>query len=132
MKCLLLLLIVLVKENFAEYQNHLQLIHQQKIFTKHSHHSAKSFNDDDLCENQLTQFSEALAKSEDWAVRLTDTWAKIQAGYLSGNSMNLGNFDGCVNFKHDSIQGQHCWVTFSAGENSTLENDREDLSLRKL
>ena len=89
------------------------------------------------CETQLNLFSEALESSEPWAVRLMDTWAKIRAGYLSGNILNFGDFDSCVKFKHDLgangvLKGQHCWVHVTALENSTLNKVRSDLSLKNL
>lgn len=111
---------------------------QQKLIPSvtSSFASTKVFNDA-VCDNHLNLFSNALSNNEDWAVKLMDTWAKISAGYLSGNTMNLGDFDHCVRFRYDTIssgkiQGQHCWVPLSALPNSTLETDNTDLNLRKL
>ncbi|KAG5684551.1 hypothetical protein PVAND_013777 [Polypedilum vanderplanki] len=84
-----------------------------------------------LCQSQLAEFTQALSESQEWAVRLVDTWAKVGAGYLSGNIMNLGDFDSCVKFRHENFQGQHCWVTISALPNSTLESDSNDINLKK-
>lgn len=66
-----------------------------------------------------------------------DTWAKIRAGYLSGNVINFSDFDTCINFEHDTttsgiIRGQHCWVLLAALPNSTLDDNRADLSLKNL
>lgn len=109
--------------------------HQRKISQKIKISSA-SINDE-LCDSQLSLFSTALQNSELWAVRLMDTWAKIQAGYLSGNVRNYGDFDSCINFEHDTsssgiIRGQHCWVSLTALPNSTLDDNRTDLSLKNL
>lgn len=83
--------------------------------------------DDDLCSRQLNHFDGALSSRQKWAVELFDTWAKIQSGALIGNLNNPGIFTKCVNFRHETevanletIQGQHCMVTFVAIENATF------------
>lgn len=75
--------------------------------------------DNEKCQNQLNLFTQALEARESWALQLFDTWAKIQAGFLAGNSQNLGNFDHCVRFRYETelsglFQGQHCYVQFQA------------------
>ncbi|KAG5684553.1 hypothetical protein PVAND_013778 [Polypedilum vanderplanki] len=107
-----------------------QLINHKQLF-QFDNQVPKRYNDA-LCQSQLAQFSQALSESQEWAVRLVDTWAKIGAGYLSGNNMNLGDFDSCVKFRYENFQGQHCWVTFTALPNSTLESDSNDINLKKL
>lgn len=44
-----------------------------------------------------------------------DSWAKIPAGILKGNSFDFGNFDECAEIKYDTmvsnagvVQGQYC------------------------
>lgn len=53
-----------------------------------------------------------------------DSWTKFPSGVLSGNTMDLGNFDQCVSLKHDTkstaygeIRGQHCIVYYGATDN---------------
>ncbi|XP_070501268.1 nose resistant to fluoxetine protein 6-like [Chironomus tepperi] len=51
--------------------------------------------------------------------------------------MNIGDFDTCVKFEHHTasskiFSGQHCLIGLSALPNSTLDNDRNDLSLKHL
>ncbi|KAG5670208.1 hypothetical protein PVAND_000486 [Polypedilum vanderplanki] len=115
------------------FLNLLNLFETQENFIKN--HSlilpqSKNYNYDELCRKQLLKFSQALIENQDWAIRLFDTWAKIQASYLRGNSMNVGDFHSCVKFRYDEIQGQHCLVTFSALTNSTSENDVKDFNLK--
>ncbi|KAG5681173.1 hypothetical protein PVAND_010631 [Polypedilum vanderplanki] len=91
----------------------------------------KTYNDA-ICQNQLEQFSEALSENQNWALKLVDTWAKVQAGFLSGNSVNFGDFDSCVEFKHNEIQGQFCWIILSPLQNSTFENNFHDINFKSL
>lgn len=93
--------------------------------------------DDEKCQSQLNLFSEALANREFWAIQLFDTWAKIQAGFLAGNTLNLGNYDHCVRFRYDTqssgiIQGQHCYVQFQAKTNSSLGEGHDGFDWREL
>lgn len=62
---------------------------------------------------------------------MLDSWSKIQSGIASGNLVDLGNFDQCLGFSHDTkvedvgvIQGQHCMIYYRATTNaSTHETD---------
>lgn len=60
-----------------------------------------------------------------------DTWAKVTSGYLVGNRINFGHFTECLNFRHvtanaGSIQGQHCFVTFTSTTPSEATSDGFD------
>jgi hypothetical protein len=103
---------------------------------EHKVHKESAANDN-LCEQDLRLFQESLERSESWAVRFTDTWAKIQAGFLSENTLNIGDFDSCARFQHEHtsnriFQGQYCLVPLSALPESTLDVNRTDLSLKNL
>jgi hypothetical protein len=61
-----------------------------------------------------------------------DSWTKFQSGVSHGNVVDFGNFEQCLDFKHDStdskigqIQGQHCVIYYRATPNasSTLQPD---------
>lgn len=96
-----------------------------------------SRSDDELCQSQLDAFTVALSARKGWALELFDSWAKVQAGYLSGNLQNLGNFDQCSKFEYDTlssgiIQGQYCLVGIRALSNSTLGSDNEGFDWREL
>jgi hypothetical protein len=67
----------------------------------------------DLCVQQLNFFRENLDQRALWARRLRDSWGNFPSGVFSGNLYDFGNFDQCINFRHDSrevgeIVGQHC------------------------
>lgn len=131
-----LFVLIFLSKKIYSIQDYRQLVdyHQWKntlkIIQKYS-------VNDDFCDQDLLLFQQSLDRSESWAVQFTDTWAKIQAGYLSGNTINIGDFDSCVKFEHHTtsnriFRGQHCFVGLSALPNSTLETDRNDLSLKHL
>ena len=112
--------------DYSKVLNFKNVIHKER-FTANDH----------LCEQDLMIFQPSLERNEQWAVRFVDTWAKIQAGFLSENTLNIGDFDSCVRFQHEHtsnrlFEGQHCLVPLSALPDSTLDVDRTDLSLKNL
>lgn len=130
----LFLLKVQAGENYLNLINHPNSL---SLIRKSYSTPAKSVVDDDLCDIDLNLFENALDEKESWAIRFVDTWAKISAGYLSGNSFFVGDFDSCVRFHYQQsldrqFQGQHCLVVLSALPNSTLNEDRDDLSLKHM
>lgn len=56
-----------------------------------------------------------------------DTWAKTPSGLLHGSRINPGRFTDCVEFRYDTIQGQHCMVSLSMS-NLTLPDRGHELS----
>ena len=59
-----------------------------------------------------------------------DAWSKFQAGIASGNRIDLGHYDQCVDFRHKSsdlsfgeIQGQHCTIFYRASANASSDGD---------
>lgn len=59
-------------------------------------------------------------------IKVFDSWAKVQSGLLQGNSQNFGFFSACVNVRQkmgnsltETVQGQHCMVSYTSKENST-------------
>jgi hypothetical protein len=103
---------------------------------------------DGKCDKDLDLFDQALQSRELWAleskptseilmtsifkelfIQVFDLWAKISSGYLVGSTRNFGHFTDCVKFRHqrsdDTIQGQHCLVTFK-GVNSTFEREEDE------
>ncbi|KAL7051624.1 hypothetical protein ACKWTF_004536 [Chironomus riparius] len=83
------------------------------------------------CDAQIEYINQALAKREKWSVEWFDSWSKFQSGVSYGNLVDLGHFDLCVQFVHNSkdsnidvIKGQHCMIYYRATANaSTHEND---------
>lgn len=65
-------------------------------------------------------------------ISVFDSWAKVQAGLLQGNSQNFGFFSSCVKIRREisrveTLQGQHCMVTFKAKENTTNEAPTDNI-----
>lgn len=61
-----------------------------------------------------------------------DSWTKLQAGISSGNRVDLGDYDQCVEFRHKSsdlnvgeIRGQHCMIFYQATANASTIDDVE-------
>lgn len=142
MKCEILVIFYFVISKVHSIHDHSQVFNLNffRNFAEQKVHEEFSVNDD-LCQQDLILFQEGLERSESWAVRFADTWAKVQAGFLSENTLNIGDFDSCVRFQHEHtsrhtsnrlFQGQHCLVPLSALPNSTLDVDRTDLSLKNL
>lgn len=59
-----------------------------------------------------------------------DAWTKFQAGINSGNLVDLGHYDQCVEFKHqsidskvDEIRGQHCMIFYRPSANESINNE---------
>lgn len=135
-----LFVLIFLSKKIYSIQDYRQLVdyHQWYEYRKNTLEISQKYSvSDDICDQDLLLFQESLERSESWAVQFVDTWAKIQAGYLSGNTMNIGDFDNCVKFEHHMtssriFKGQHCLVELSALPNSTLETDMNDLSLKHL
>lgn len=134
----ILVIFYLVISKVHSIHDHSQVLNFKKNlnFEEQKAHEEFSVNDD-FCQEDLILFQEGLERSESWAVRFADTWAKVQAGFLSENTLNIGDFDSCVRFQHEHtpnrlFQGQYCLVPLSALPNSILDVDRTDLSLKNL
>ena len=41
-----------------------------------------------------------------------DSSSKLQAGILSGNIANFGDFDQCLSIKRGPVQGKYCQIYF--------------------
>lgn len=55
-----------------------------------------------------------------------DLWSKFQSGVFNGNLIDLGNYDQCLAFSHQSklenvneIKGQYCLITYRPLPNKT-------------
>ena len=71
---------------------------------------------------------------------MIDAWGKIPSGILRGNTFELGNYDQCVEIKHESkkignIQGQYCLADIilqsnlvPASSNNTSSFTKTDVS----
>jgi hypothetical protein len=89
----------------------------------------KIAKDDALCEKQVLLLVGGYQRKELWALKVFDAWGKSQPGLFSGNLINFGHFDQCLemNIKFDDpadghFIGQHCLIFF--------ENDPESTNVR--
>jgi hypothetical protein len=134
-RSLIFILIFLIQIHAYDNLNKLDF-HQDFQFPIESIKSTRELSaDSGQCDSELLLLEQALVNNEPWAVRFVDTWAKVNAGYLSGNTLNFGDFDSCVKFQHEQdtgkvLQGQYCLIRLTALQNSTLDNGRDDLSLK--
>ena len=67
---------------------------------------------------------------KNYSFAVFDAWSKFQAGIASGNRIDLGHYDQCVDFRHKSsdlslgeIQGQHCTIFYRASANASSDGD---------
>lgn len=135
-----LFVLVLLTKKVYLIQDYRQLVDYDRWFESKGivkEYTQKSSLNDEICDQDLMLFKQSLERSESWAIKFADTWAKVDAGYLSGNTINIGDFDSCVKFEHYTesnkiLKGQYCLVGLSALPNSTLETDRNDISLKHL
>lgn len=84
----------------------------------------KITKDDTLCEKQIELLVGGYQRKELWALKVLDAWGKSQSGLLSGNLVNFGHYEQCLEVIHmaddpnDGVfYGQHCTIFF--------ENDPE-------
>lgn len=65
---------------------------------------------------------------------MLDSWTKIPSGILTGNTIDFGNYDQCVEIRQNpipsslgEIQGKHCVVYYGAVANKTLDSNESAL-----
>ncbi|XP_069690587.1 nose resistant to fluoxetine protein 6-like [Periplaneta americana] len=81
----------------------------------------------DICRNQFSQIWSNIIKFKPWALQMLDSTAKIPAGLLTGNTVQMGNMAECleVDVKEEfgSFTGKHCMVEYSfAVQSLKLQN----------
>lgn len=91
----------------------------------------KITKDSALCEKQLMLLVGGYQRKELWALKVFDAWGKSQSGLFSGNLINFGHYEQCLEMKHKfddpsarNFYGQHCLIFFkdSPGTFSELLN----------
>ncbi|KAG5666698.1 hypothetical protein PVAND_014713 [Polypedilum vanderplanki] len=89
---------------------------------------------DEICEKQLNFYQESLNRKENWAIQLFDAWTKLQSGINSGNIVDFGHYDQCLDFYYEAsvqnkdiqpIQGQYCVIYYRATVNSSQNIEDE-------
>ncbi|CAO1419826.1 unnamed protein product [Diamesa serratosioi] len=82
--------------------------------------------DNKLCKKQLDYFVKGLVDQDFWALKMFDSWAKVQSGISSGNTMNFGDFQQCLDTQHSSediqIKGQYCMVFYKYTDKLKKDN----------
>lgn len=90
--------------------------------------------DDEMCRKQIKLLLEGYQKKELWALKVFDSWGKSQSGLFSGNLINFGHYQQCLQVEHEfddpadgAYQGQHCMVFFqdspdAVNKTSTLQD----------
>lgn len=78
-----------------------------------------------LCNRQLDYFQESFDQNALWARKMRDAWGNFPSGIYSGNFLDFGNFDQCINIKHRSehvgvIAGQYCLLMISFDSNVSM------------
>ncbi|KAH8356381.1 hypothetical protein KR084_009550 [Drosophila pseudotakahashii] len=70
--------------------------------------------DDILCLKELEALMKGLSSSDNWALKMMDSWGKIPPGLLAGNTWDLGNFDECLSINQvigsQKIRGKYCFL----------------------
>nr|CAD7571669.1 unnamed protein product [Timema californicum] len=68
------------------------------------------------CSNHIHHYLNNLANYTDWAINMFDSSTKLPSGVVTGNTLNMGNYDQCVSVAvndGDDVHflGQHCTVS---------------------
>lgn len=64
------------------------------------------------CNALLSHLAKNLPSRDLWARKMRDSWGGVPSGVYSGNAVDFGNYDQCVNIDESSsighVVGQHC------------------------
>lgn len=64
------------------------------------------------CNAQLSQLARSIPSQELWARKMRDSWGGVPSGLFSGNAVDFGNYDQCVNIDEGTslgrVTGQYC------------------------
>lgn len=78
---------------------------------------------DEMCKKQMYHLVDAYQNKELWALKVFDSWGKSQSGLFSGNLINFGHYEQCLETRYqfedptDGVfEGQHCMIFFKDSE----------------
>lgn len=102
-----------------------------------SEQKVKLAKDDKMCTRQTHLLVDGYQKKELWALKVFDSWGKSQSGLFSGNLVNFGHYEQCLQMRQEfdsesdgTFQGQHCIIFFKdSPEVSNFTEDTVDLIL---
>jgi hypothetical protein len=93
----------------------------------------KFLKDDELCEKQIALLVAGYQRKDSWALKIYDSWGKLQSGIISGNLVNFGHYEQCLAVRHDFedeysgiFLGQHCMIFFNVTNISTAQESSHD------
>uniref|UniRef100_B3P8H1 GG12421 n=1 Tax=Drosophila erecta TaxID=7220 RepID=B3P8H1_DROER len=70
--------------------------------------------EDMSCSAELAELGNGLSSRQTWALRMIDSWGSLPNGLLTGNSIELGNFDECLSINQvtggQRIAGKYCFL----------------------
>ncbi|KAH8235373.1 hypothetical protein KR038_003215 [Drosophila bunnanda] len=69
------------------------------------------------CLSDLGLLTNDLKSLKIWALKMIDSWGSVPSGILTGNLIDLGNYDECLRIDHvvtssHSIKGKYCFARF--------------------
>jgi hypothetical protein len=93
------------------------VLHVQELDTPEA--KIKITKDDALCAKQVMLLVGSYQRKDLWALKVFDAWGKSQSGLFSGNLINFGHYEQCLEIEHKfndtsvgTFNGQHCMVFF--------------------
>lgn len=119
---------------FLEVPVEASVHHQNVLAMQERHHpqgeNVKVQKDDEVCEKQVSLLVGGYQRKELWAMKVFDAWGRSQSGLFSGNLINFGHYEQCIEMRHEFsdkgdgvFQGQHCMIFFKgSGVNSNLSS----------
>lgn len=127
------LFVLLIKVSLNDANDVLDVQQQSRA----SPQKAKITKDDGLCTKQARLLLDDYQSKELWALKVFDAWGKSQSGLFSGNLINFGHYEQCLQMKkafddpEDGVfQGQHCMIFYQdAPELVNVTSDAIDLIL---
>lgn len=88
----------------------------------------KITKDEAKCKEQVMLLVGGYQRKELWALKVLDAWGKSQSGLFSGNLINFGHYEQCLEVKYKfndttvgDFFGQHCMVFFKDSPGASVE-----------
>ncbi|KAH8238144.1 hypothetical protein KR032_000126 [Drosophila birchii] len=65
------------------------------------------------CLADLALLANDLRSLKMWALKMIDSWGSVPSGILTGNLIDLGNYDECLRIDQHSVKGKYCLARFA-------------------
>ncbi|EDV44675.1 uncharacterized protein Dana_GF20203 [Drosophila ananassae] len=107
-------------EFFSYYENFTASDLLQEIFGKRD--SRLPTQEDAQCIADIALISRDLMATKLWALKVIDSWGFLPSGILTGNLIDLGNYDECLSINHavtssHSVKGKYCFSRYPLAPN---------------